>query len=191
MKLKFLYDNLINKANSLGYNKIVLGNGNTNNPPVMLIGEAPGKQEEEQGKPFVGKAGKNLTEFLNAINLNREDIYISNLVKQRPTKLSKAGNTVNRSPNKEEIEFFTPFLLEEISIIKPKIIVTLGNYSLNAFVKSTIGLEHGKMQTISIHNTQYKLFPLYHPAATIYNRELVNTYLSDIKKLYDYVKIHW
>ncbi len=81
------------------------------------------------GRPFVGKAGKNLDGFLNVLQLNREDIYISNVVKIRPTKVSEKGRVSNRTPNREELALFTPYLLEEILLVQPKMLVTLGKYS--------------------------------------------------------------
>ena len=111
---------------------IVFGEGKQN-PRIMMIGEAPGGDEEKQKRPFVGKAGKNLSEFLKVVGLEREEIYISNVVKLRPIKLSpKTGNPVNRPPSKDEIAFFLPYLQEEIKIADPEWIVTLGNVPLQA-----------------------------------------------------------
>ena len=92
---------------------LVLGEGCSERPPVMLIGEAPGEQEAMSGRPFVGKAGKNLDGFLTVLQLNREDIYISNVVKIRPTKVSEKGRVSNRTPNREELALFTPYLLRK------------------------------------------------------------------------------
>ena len=100
--------------------KLVFGDG-CQNPRLMMIGEAPGGDEEKQGRPFVGKAGKNLSAFLETIGLKREEIYISNVVKLRPTKESpKTGKAVNRPPSKDEIAFFLPFLQEEIKVVNPQ-----------------------------------------------------------------------
>ena len=111
---------------------IVFGEG-AEAPLLMMIGEAPGGDEEKQGRPFVGKAGKNLSAFLEVVGLKREEIYISNVVKLRPTKESpKTGKAVNRPPSAEEIAFFLPFLQEEIQTIAPKVLVTLGNVPLKA-----------------------------------------------------------
>ncbi len=161
---------------------LVFGDGSLH-PEIMLIGEAPGGDEEKQGRPFVGKAGKNLTEFLTAIDLKREDLYISNVVKLRPTKESpKTGKLVNRPPSKEEIAFFLPFLQEEIRLVNPKWIVTLGNVPLKAVTGAnlSIGDCHG---TLCQTSENLRLFPLYHPAAIIYNRSLKETYDSDLQKL--------
>ena len=140
---------------------IVLGEGNTDHPPVMLIGEAPGEQESLQGRPFVGKAGKNLDGFLQVLALRREDIYISNVVKIRPTKVSEKGRTSNRPPNKEELALFTPYLMEEIQLVQPRMIVTLGNVALKALCgpKAIIGDMHGReTQVIVKHEKQESEF---------------------------------
>jgi len=159
--------------------KLVYGGGKINSD-IMLIGEAPGGEEEKQGKPFVGSAGKNLNKFLEIIELDRENIYITNVVKIRPFKLSpKTNRPVNRPPNKEEIDFFKEYLYNEIEVVNPKIIVTLGNVALKTVLKNNkalIGDFHGKICNGNI-------FPLYHPASIIYNQKLKETYLSDLKKL--------
>ena len=162
---------------------IVFGEG-TENPALMMIGEAPGGDEEKQGRPFVGKAGKNLSAFLEVVGLKREEIYISNVVKLRPTKESpKTGKAVNRPPSAEEIAFFLPYLLEEIQVISPKVVVTLGNVPLKAVTgerKAVIGDYHGKPTPLADGRT---LFALYHPAAVIYNRALQATYDEDLLAL--------
>lgn len=162
---------------------IVFGEGAAK-PGLMMIGEAPGGDEEKQGRPFVGKAGKNLSAFLEVLGLKREEIYISNVVKLRPTKESpKTGKAVNRPPSADEIAFFLPFLQREIKIIAPKVIVTLGNVPLKAVTgekKAVIGDYHGKPTLLADGRT---LFALYHPAAIIYNRALQTTYDEDLLKL--------
>lgn len=168
---------------------IVLGEGNVNHPPVMLIGEAPGEQESLQGRPFVGKAGKNLDVFLQVLQLKREDIYITNVVKIRPTKVSDKGRVSNRPPSKEELALFTPYLMEEIHLVQPQMIVTLGNVALKALCgqKAIIGDMHGKASTVTVqHEKQEKaftIFPLYHPASIIYNRSLQAVYNEDLQVL--------
>lgn len=167
--------------------KIVFGEGKQQ-AKICMIGEAPGGDEEKQGRPFVGKAGKNLSSFLETIGLKREDIYITNVVKFRPTNISpKTGNFVNRPPKHSEIDFFLPYLMKELEIIKPDIIVTLGNVPLKAVTgddSATIGDMHGVMTTTK---DGYRLFPLYHPAAIIYNRGLSETYQNDLQVLKNYV----
>ena len=168
---------------------IVLGEGNTDRPPVMLIGEAPGEQESLQRRPFVGKAGKNLDGFLKVLELKREDIYISNVVKIRPTKVSDKGRVSNRPPNKEELALFTPYLMEEILLVKPQMIVTLGNFALKALCgpKAIIGDMHGAITHVTVsHEKQedeFAIFPLYHPASIIYNRSLQDVYDKDLQLL--------
>ncbi|NMD37404.1 MAG: uracil-DNA glycosylase [Christensenellaceae bacterium] len=188
-KLDALYKQMIEKSAEKYSNKVVVGEGLVDKPKLMLIGEAPGAQEEREGKPFVGKAGKNLTELLNSISIRREDIFISNVVKIRPSKVSKAGNIVNRPPNNEEKAFFIPWLYREVRLIKPQGIVTLGNVALSAFLgnAATIGDFHGKWHNIKVNFNgeiiDIRLFPLYHPAAIIYNRALIYTYNEDLAVL--------
>ena len=167
---------------------VVFGEGNEHHPAVMLIGEAPGEQESLQGRPFVGKAGKNLDQFLDVLQLNRADIRISNVVKIRPTKISSKGRMSNRPPTKEEIAFFVPYLYEEILLVQPQMLVTLGNTALHAIVgDATIGACHGQvLQTvIKAGDTEasFSVFPLYHPASIIYNRGLAQVYQDDLLSL--------
>lgn len=184
MNIEDIKNELLEKVKESDYSDrvIVFGEG-TEKAKIFMIGEAPGGDEEKQERPFVGKAGKNLSEFLEIVGLKREEIYISNVVKIRPFNLSaKTGKPVNRTPNKNEIEFFSPFLMKEIESIKPDIIVTLGNTPLRAVLddsKAVIGDYHGK---ITEHDGK-KIFALYHPAAIIYNRSLKDTYYDDLNKL--------
>ena len=162
---------------------IVFGEGAAQ-PALMMIGEAPGGDEEKQGRPFVGRAGKNLSAFLEVVGLKREEIYISNVVKLRPTKESpKTGKAVNRPPSAEEIAFFLPFLQAEIQIIAPRVLVTLGNVPLKAVTgekKAVIGDYHGRPVALADGRI---LFALYHPAAVIYNRALQAVYDADLLAL--------
>ncbi len=161
---------------------LVFGDGNSDHPPIMLIGEAPGEQETLKRRPFVGKAGKNLDEFLDLIGMERETLYVSNVVKIRPTSLGKTGRVRNRAPSKEEIALFLPFLMKEIDLVKPQSIVTLGNVPLKALMgpKATVGELHGRWHTAS---NGLPLFALYHPAAIIYRRELKEVYAQDVLAL--------
>lgn len=168
--------------------KLVFGEGPSHSPRLMLIGEAPGEQEVLQGRPFVGKAGKNLDFFLEAVHVKREEIYITNVVKVRPTKLSAAGRIVNRPPDKEEKARFTPWLMREIALVRPQAIVTLGNVALQAFVDDVIGNRHGRWSEANISSDDktafvLPLFALYHPASVIYNRSLKTTYEADLQLL--------
>ncbi len=167
---------------------VVFGEGNTHHPAVMLIGEAPGEQESLQGRPFVGKAGKSLDQFLDVLALSRADIRISNVVKIRPTKVSAKGRMSNRPPTKEEIAFFAPYLYEEILLVQPQMLVTLGNTALHALVGDrSIGTCHGQVLQAVIRTEKeeaaFSVFPLYHPASIIYNRGLAQVYQEDLLTL--------
>lgn len=157
-------------------------------PKLMLIGEAPGEQETLQGRPFVGKAGKNLDRFLELAELRREEIYISNAVKYRPTKTGKTGRISNRPPTKEEIVLFRPWLMKEIALVKPQMIATLGNTPLHAVTggRQMIGEVHGKV--IPAGETGLPLFALYHPASLIYNRSLESVYEADVRALAERIR---
>ncbi|MCJ7856134.1 uracil-DNA glycosylase [Lachnospiraceae bacterium NSJ-143] len=181
--LEKLKEEYINKYSD---KKLVFGEGRTDGG-IMLIGEAPGGEEEKLGRPFVGKAGKNLDEFINIAGLVREDLYISNVVKFRPTSVSdKTGRLINRTPSREEIEEFVPLLMEEIKEFKPKLIVTLGNVPLKAVTgnnRLSIGDCHGQL----IEKDNMRIYPLYHPASVIYNRSLKNIYAADVKEIKKYI----
>ena len=163
-------------------NALVFGEG-PQQPRLMLIGEAPGEQETLQGRPFVGKAGQNLDHFLVLAGLRREEIYITNAVKLRPTKTGKTGRLSNRPPTKDEIALFRPWLLREIAEVAPQMIATLGNVPLRAVTgrSLTIGEVHG--QVIDAGETGLPLFALYHPASLIYNRALSDVYEQDVHAL--------
>lgn len=158
---------------------LVFGDGCSVCPPIMLIGEAPGEQETLQGRPFVGKAGKNLDAFLKLMGMERSAMYVSNVVKIRPVETGKTGRLRNRAPSKDEIAFFLPYLKREIEIIQPKILVSLGNVPLKALLgeTATIGDMHGTWQKTP---EGFALFALYHPAAVIYRRELSAVYEQDV-----------
>ena len=165
--------------------RLVFGEGNCHAPRLMLIGEAPGEQETLQGRPFVGKPGKNLDGLLEVVGLNRPDIWISNVVKVRPTKVSDKGRISNRPPSKEELALFTPYLYEEIGIVRPGVIVTLGNVALQAMLgpKAVIGDHHGRLTEATVQGQSVLVFPLYHPASIIYNRALGQVYQQDLLAL--------
>lgn len=159
-----LQENLLTAVQTSPYHEktIVFGEG-AEAPLLMMIGEAPGGDEEKQGRPFVGKAGKNLSAFLEVVGLKREEIYISNVVKLRPTKESpKTGKAVNRPPSAEEIAFFLPFLQAEIQTIAPKVLVTLGNVPLKAVTgekKAVIGDYHGRPVALADGRILFALYP--------------------------------
>lgn len=156
--------------------RAVFGKGNPDSQ-IIFIGEAPGKSEDEQGVPFVGAAGKFLAEMLNSIGLKREDIYITNIVKYRPPN--------NRDPLPEEKELCNEWLINEIKIISPKLIVFLGRHSMTRFFPTEkISEIHGKLL---IKNTgefgKQAFMPLYHPAAALYNGGMRETLIKDFKKI--------
>lgn len=172
---------LINEPCCAG-KKLVFGEGKTDHPLLMLVGEAPGAHEAEQGRPFVGKAGQNLNEFLKILSLQREDIYISNTVKIRPAVPGKNGNEKNRPPSQYEVTLFTPWLIDEIKMISPCLLVTLGNTPLKVVLgkEAIIGNCHGRKMDTTLG---IPLYPLYHPAAVIYNRGLRAVYEQDLINL--------
>ena len=157
---------------------LVFGEGRIG-APVMMVGEAPGEQESLLGRPFVGKAGKNLDAFLEEAGMDRGALYVTNTVKFRPTKLSAAGRTVNRPPTQEEVKIFLPWLLKEIELVAPRYVITLGNVPLKALLGrgSVIGELHGRF----IDWNGRRLFPMYHPASIIYNPALKDVYSRDIR----------
>ena len=161
---------------------LVLGEGRTDGPMLMLIGEAPGETEVIKRRPFVGKAGKNLDEFLSLARLEREEIFVTNVVKIRPVETGPTGRTRNRAPNREELSLFVPWLLREIDAVKPKALVTLGNVPLKALTdsKATVGDCHGRW----MHSRAgAPLFALYHPASIIYRKALAPVYAHDVLTL--------
>ena len=149
----------------------VPGDGNIDSP-VVFIGEAPGKNEDEQGRPFVGAAGKLLEEALGTIGWSREDIYITNIVKCRPPG--------NRDPSPEEVEEHRPFLAKELELIAPKLIVLLGRHSLHWFLPD---LQISKVRGTAKRSGNQVYFPTYHPAAALYNGRLRETFIGDIQKI--------
>jgi uracil-DNA glycosylase family 4 len=169
-------------------NEFVFGCGCTE-PKLLLIGEAPGREEVKLSRPFSGAAGKNLDEFLELVQIQREKIFITNAIKYRLSKANpNTGRLSNKPATREEIDTSRPFLLREIEIISPKVIVTLGNVPLRAVTGNmtvSIGEYHGKVMEYNGLNKSYVLFPLYHPASIIYNRSLKKVYESDIMALRD------
>jgi uracil-DNA glycosylase family 4 len=161
---------------------IVIGKGNLN-ASILFVGEAPGKNEDEQGIPFVGRAGKNLDELLAKVGLSLENIYIANILKCRPPE--------NRNPLPEEIRAHTPWLMEQIKQIKPKVICSLGNYATKFFMaggnvdmmdkQPGITSVHGKVRFVEINGLKIKLIPLFHPAAIIYKRDLTPLWEKDME----------
>ncbi len=139
---------------------------------VMFVGEAPGFHEDRQGRPFVGAAGNFLTELLASIGLKREEVYITNIIKCRPPG--------NRDPYMDEIEACSPYLDRQVELINPKVIVTLGRYSLAHWLPNAkISQVHGKPIRVS----RRVIFPIYHPAAALHQPALKRTVEEDFRKL--------
>lgn len=160
----------------------VIGEG-SHDAKIMFIGEAPGKNEAQTGRPFCGASGRILDELLASINLSREEVYITNIVKDRPPE--------NRDPLPEEITAYAPFLDRQIQIIQPKVIATLGRFSMEYIIR-TFGLEsdlqpigkmHGSTFSVASLFGNIRIVPLYHPAAAIYMQSLKDTLLEDFKVL--------
>lgn len=156
---------------------LVYGEGETD-ARVVMVGEAPGEQETLLGRPFVGKAGKNLDGFLELAGMDRRQLYVTNTVKFRPTKLSPAGRVVNRPPTQEEIRLFLPWLLKEIALVNPACVITLGNVPLKALMgrQASVGDMHGAF----LLRDGLTIYPMYHPASLIYNPGLKPIYREDI-----------
>jgi uracil-DNA glycosylase len=176
--------------------QMVFGDGNPD-ADLLFIGEAPGKNEDQQGKPFVGAAGKFLNEMLEMVDLRREDVYITNIVKYRPPN--------NRDPLPDEKAAFLPYLQAQLEIIQPKIVVTLGRHSMNCFLPDLqISKIHGQPKRIRInmrnqaerikqgetgvspessHGVAVVILPLFHPAAALYNGGLRQTLIDDFAKI--------
>jgi len=171
---------------------LVMGDGNVN-ADIVFIGEAPGKNEDEQGLPFIGAAGKFLNEMLAQVNLARADVYITNIVKYRPPE--------NRDPTPEEKAAFWPYLLKQLQIIDPKVVITLGRHSMEYFLPDAkIGEVHGQPKRIHFRDLKQGhdnhhidedwtvvLIPLYHPAAALYNGKMRQALVDDFVSVPDVV----
>lgn len=155
-----------------GRTNVVFGSGSPD-AKVLIVGEAPGKNEDLQGLPFVGAAGKYLDELLALAGLNREDCYIANILKCRPPG--------NRDPRPEEIQACTPYLREQTRIINPEFIVTLGNFSTKFILKTEQGITrlHGKVAQAG----RFKVFPVFHPAAALYDSKKKVDLEDDFREL--------
>lgn len=165
-----------------GATNLVFGKGKAE-AEIMFVGEAPGRNEDLQGMPFVGAAGKNLDKLLSEVGLTLDDVYIANILKYRPPE--------NRNPSPEEIRLHTPWLIEQIKVIKPKVVCSLGNYATKFFLANgNVGLMdnqvgitnvHGKIRIMEFEGLKIKLVPLFHPAAIIYNRSLISEWEKDMQ----------
>ena len=193
-KMKDIRDRLLQFKESSLYeyrvkNKFfpVVGEG-SHTAHIMFVGEAPGENEAKTARPFCGKSGKVLDEMLESINLNRSDVYITNIVKDRPPE--------NRDPSQEEINLYAPFLDEQIDIIQPTVIATLGRFSMN-YIMAHVGLSavidsiskiHGKEFITKTSYGPVVVIPLYHPAVGLYNSSNRQTLLDDFQILKKYIK---
>jgi uracil-DNA glycosylase family 4 len=161
---------------------VVVGKGNLH-ADILFVGEAPGRNEDEQGLPFVGAAGKNLDKLLASVNLSMDDIYIANILKCRPPE--------NRNPSADEIRKHTPWLMKQIKEIRPKVICSLGNYATKFFLAGCdpekmdkqpgITQVHGQVRVMQIDGMTITLIPLFHPAAIIYNRKIIAEWEKDME----------
>lgn len=157
--------------------QLVFGDGNPD-ADIVFIGEAPGKNEDLQGLPFVGAAGKFLDEMLASIDLKRKDIYITNIVKYRPPN--------NRDPLPEEKAEFLPYLQAQLEVIQPKLVVTLGRHSMNCFLPDLqISQCHGQPKRLK----GQVYMPLFHPAAALYNGSMRQTIMDDFAKIPQVLKL--
>ena len=167
----------------------VIGEG-SHSAPIVFIGEAPGENEAKTGRPFCGAAGRILDQLLESIDMPRQDVYITNVVKDRPP--------ANRDPNAEEITLYSPFLVRQLNIIKPEMVVTLGRFSMD-FIMRLLGLEdkldsisriHGKVFDAQSDWGKIKVITFFHPAVAIYNAHMLNTLKKDFQILKDVKKEH-
>lgn len=167
--------------------QLVLGDGNPD-ADIVIIGEAPGKNEDLQGKPFVGAAGKFLNDMLAAANMDRSDVYITNIVKYRPPN--------NRDPLPSEKKAFWPYLLRQLEIIDPKVVITLGRHSMEYFLpQGRISEIHGHAvrEKVKYHDgreQEWLIVPLYHPAAALYNGSLRQTLIDDFVRVPEIIKYY-
>lgn len=159
---------------------LVMGSGSAS-AKIVFVGEAPGKQEDLQGVPFVGASGKLLDQLLQSIDMKREDVYITNIVKYRPPE--------NRDPSSAEKQAFWPYLVRQLGVIQPKLVVTLGRHSMEPFVpKAQIGEVHGQVQQVDVSGQSLLVLPLYHPAAAMYNGSLRDTLFEDFENILRIIK---
>jgi len=143
-----------------GRKQVVFGNGNAD-ADLMFVGEAPGFHEDQQGLPFVGRAGKLLDELLAGIDMTRDDVFVANVLKCRPPG--------NRDPQPEEIESCRPYLYKQVELIEPKVVCTLGNFATKLLTRSSRGIRsvRGRAQIHELGGRRVRIYPLYHPAAAL------------------------
>ncbi len=168
----FLHDCQRCKLAKLGRTQVVFGVGNPN-AEIMFIGEGPGFYEDRQGEPFVGAAGKLLNELLTSAGLSRSQVYIANVIKCRPPN--------NRDPEPDEVDTCKPFLMQQIEMINPKVICTLGNWATQTILGRKVGITKVRGQVIKHENAT--IFPLLHPAAALHQGNLRQPLIEDFQKL--------
>jgi uracil-DNA glycosylase len=156
--------------------QVVFGSGNAD-ADLMFVGEAPGFHEDQQGRPFVGAAGKLLDKLLDEIGMSREDVFIANVLKSRPPG--------NRDPQLEEIEACKPFLTRQIELIEPRVICTLGNFSTKLLTRRQDGITrvHGRPQDHVIAGLPIRIYPIFHPAAGLRSTAMLETLRQDFQQL--------
>ncbi|MFZ1458586.1 MAG: uracil-DNA glycosylase [Candidatus Saccharimonadales bacterium] len=160
--------------------QLVMGAGNPD-ADIVFIGEAPGKAEDEQGLPFVGASGRFLNEMLAAAGMQRDDVYITNIVKYRPPN--------NRDPEPDEKQAFWPYLMRQLEIIDPRVVITLGRHSGACFIPDLrISRDHGQARTVNYHDHKFLVIPLYHPAAALYNGSMRQILIDDFLATAEYVQ---
>jgi len=164
------------KLATLGRTQVVFGVGNPH-ASIMFVGEAPGFNEDQKGEPFVGAAGKLLNDLLASAGLSRDQIYIANVIKCRPPN--------NRDPEQDEVETCKPFLLQQIQIIRPTLVCTLGNWATQTLLERKVGITKVKAQAFYLKD--FVLFPLLHPAAALHQGNLLPTLKEDFKKLKEFL----
>ena len=160
------------KLHTLGRKQVVFGVGNPN-ADLMFVGEAPGADEDEQGEPFVGRAGQLLTKIIEAIGLKREDVYIANVIKCRPPG--------NRNPEPDEVEQCQPFLFRQIDAIKPKVIVALGKFAAQSLLQTTDPITRVRGRSFTYRGAT--LIPTFHPAYLLRNPSAKREVWEDMKKV--------
>ena len=164
----------------------VIGEG-SHDAHIIFIGEAPGENEAKQGKPFCGASGRILDEMMKSIGLERNDVYVTNIVKDRPPE--------NRDPKPEELNLYSPFLVRQIEIIKPKVIATLGRFSMTFILElynvpestQTISQNHGRLLSAKTGYGEVKIIPLYHPAVALYKASTKKQLLADFQILKEFI----
>ena len=167
------------KLAKLGRSQVVFGVGNPH-ASIMFVGEAPGFNEDQKGEPFVGAAGKLLNDLLASAGLSRDHIYIANVIKCRPPN--------NRDPEQDEVETCKPFLMQQIQLIRPKLVCTLGNWATQTLLERKVGITKVKAQAFYMKN--FVIFPLLHPAAALHQGNLLETLKEDFKKLKEFLDRH-